>query len=239
LLEKVKPVAARNSGDLGLLMDWMNDNGRSAEVVKWMDKLAAPTTAKPPPAIAIAAAFAEQKNWSRLRRWTRSESWGNDDYLRLAYQGFAARQSRQSSADAEFDTLWRAALHAAAERPDREIRLARLASKWNLPIESEELWSRLSRTPPSRREALDALYRLYRGNNDLKKLYDVAQRLHEASPNELRITSNLARLASIVHQNTQRAQELAKQAHDRAPEDLNCAVTYAFALYVQGHNTEG
>src|SRR6266513_1006428 len=166
LLEKVKPVAARNSDDLGMLMDWMNENGMAAEVVKWMEKLPDATTAKPPAAIAIAAAFAEQKNWSRLRRWTRSESWGEEDYLRLAYQGFAWRQSRQSSADAEFDTLWRAALHAAAERPDREIRLARRASKWNLPIESEELWSRLSRTPPSRREALDALYRLYRGNND-------------------------------------------------------------------------
>src|SRR5438270_6231055 len=239
LLEKVKPVAARNPGDLGLLMDWMNENGLASEVVKWMDKLPDSTTAKPPAAIAIAAAFAEQKNWSRLRRWTRSESWGEEDYLRLAYQGFAARQSRQSSADAEFDTLWRAALHAAADRPDREINLARLASKWNLPIESEDVWSRLSHTPASRREALDALYRLYRTNNDLKKLYDVLQRLHEASPNEIGIINNLARLGLSIDQNTKQAQELAKQAHDRAPEDLNCAVTYAFALYVQGHTTEG
>ena len=151
----------------------------------------------------------------------------------------AARQSHQSSADAEFDTLWRAALHAAADQPDREIKLARLASKWNLAIESEEIWSRLSRTSPSRREALDALYRLYRTNNDLKKLYDVLQRLHEASPNEIGITNNLARLGLSIDQNTKQAQELAKQAHDRAPEDLNCAVTYAFALYVQGHTTEG
>src|SRR5207245_4636057 len=105
-----------------------------------------------------------------------------EDDLRLAYQAFAARQSRQSSADAEFDTLWRAATHAAADQPDRDIKLARLASKWNLPIESEEVWSRLSRTPASRREALDALYKLYRSNNDLRKLYDVLQRLHEASP---------------------------------------------------------
>ena len=239
LLEKVKPVAARNSGDLGLLMDWMNDNGRSAEVVKWMDKLPAPTTTKPPPAIAIAAAFAEQKNWSRLRRWTRSESWGNDDYLRLAYQGFAARQSRQSSADAEFDTLWHAALHAAADHPDRELRLARLASKWNLPTESEELWSRLSRTPPNRREALDALYKLYRTNNDVKKLHDVLQRLHDASPNEIGITANLARVGLNIDQNTKQAQELAKRAYDRAPDDVNCAVTYAFALYVQGRTTDG
>jgi thioredoxin-like negative regulator of GroEL len=239
LLEKVKPVAARNSGDLGLLMGWMNENGLAPEVVKWMDKLPATTTAKPPPAIAIAAAFAELKNWSRLRRWTRSESWGEEDYLRLAYQGFAARQSRQSSADAEFDTLWRAALHAAADRPDREINLARLASKWNLPIESEELWSRLSHTPANRREALDSLYRLYRGKNDLKKLYDVLQRLHETSPNEIGIMANLARLGLNIDQNTKQAQQLAKQAYERAPDDVSCAVTYAFSLYVQGRSTEG
>src|SRR6202011_5444377 len=239
LLEKVKPVAGRNSGDLGLLMDWMNENGLASEVVKWMDKLPAATTAKPPPAIAIAAAFAEQKNWSRLRRWSRSESWGEEDYLRLAYQGFAARQSRQSSADAEFNTLWRAALHAAAHRPDREIRLARLPSKWNLPIESEELWSRLSHTVPNRREALDSLYRLYRATNDLKKLYDVLQRLHEASPNEIGITANLARLGLNIDQNTKQAQQLAKQAYERAADDVSCAVTYAFSLYVQGRTTDG
>jgi thioredoxin-like negative regulator of GroEL len=239
ILEKVKPVAARNSGDLGLLMDWMNENGLASEVVKWMEKLPAAITAKPPPAIAIAAAFAEQKNWSRLRRWTRSESWGEEDYLRLAYQGYAARQSRQSSADAEFDTLWRAALHAAADRPDREIRLARLASKWNLAIESEELWSRLSHTPANRREALDSLYRLYRGKNDFKKLYDVLQRLHEASPNEIAITANLARLGLNIDQNTKQAQQLAKQAYDHAPDDVSCAVTYAFSLYVQGRTAEG
>src|SRR5437763_8129612 len=239
LLEKVKPVAARNPGDLGLLMDWMNENGLASEVVKWMDKLPAATTAKPPPAIAIAAAFAEQKNWSRWRRWSRSGSWGEEDYFRLAYQGFAARQSRQSSADAEFDTLWRAALHAAADQPDREIRLARLASKWTLPIESEELWTKLSRIPPSRREALDALYKLYRTSNDVKKLYDVLQRLHEASPHEIGITCNLARLGLNIDQNTKPAKKLAKQAYDRAPDDVNCAVTYAFSLYVQGRTTEG
>ena len=239
LLQKVKPVAARNSNDLGLLMDWMNENGLAPEVIKWMEKLPSDATDHPPPAIAIAAAFAELKNWSRLRRWTRSESWGDQDYLRLAYQAFAAHQSRQSSADAEFDTLWRAAVHAVADNPDYEIKLARLTSKWNLPIESEELWSRLSRNSPSRREALDALYKLYRGSNDVKKLYDVLQRLHETSPNEIGITTNLARLGLNIDQNTKQAQELAKQAYERTPDDLNCAITYAFALYVQGRTTEG
>ncbi len=239
LLEKVKPVAARNAADLGLLMDWMNQNGMAPEVIKWMEKLPADTTDHPPPAIAIAAAFAEQKNWSRLRRWTRSESWGVDDYLRLAYQGFAAHQSRQSGGDAEFDTLWREALRAASDQPDHELKLGRLASKWNLTIESEELWSRLSRNSSTRREALEELRKLYRANNDVKKLYDVLQRLHETSPNDIVISVNLARLGLNIDQNTKQAQDLAKQAYDRSPNDVSCAVTYAFSLYLQGRTTEG
>jgi thioredoxin-like negative regulator of GroEL len=239
LLEKVKPVAVRNPADLGLLMDWMNQNGLAAEVIQWIEKLPSEGTDRPPPAVAIAAAFAELKNWSRLRRWTRSESWGNEDYLRLGYQAFAAHQLRQPSSDAEFDTMWRAATHAAAGQPDHEIKLARLASKWNLAIESEELWSNLSRNPPTRREALDALQKMYRANNDLRKLYDVLQRLHEISPNEIAIAAGLARLGLNIDQNTKQAQELAKQAYDHAPQDWNCAITYAFSLYVQGRTTEG
>ena len=239
LLEKVKPVAAKNSNDLGLLMDWMNENGLASAVINWMDKLPAETTDHPPPAVAIAAAFAELKNWSRLRRWTRSESWNGEDYLRLGYQAFAAHQLRQSSSDAEFETLWRAAVHAAADQPDNELKLARLASKWNLAIESEELWLRLSRNSASRREALDALYKLYRASNDLRKLYDVLQRLHETSPNEIGISCNLARLGLNIEQNTKQAQDLAKQAYDRVPDDVTCAVTYAFSLYVQGRTPEG
>jgi predicted Zn-dependent protease len=239
LFEKVKPVAARDPSNLALLMEWMNDNGLANEVLKWMDKLPAKLTERPPAAIAIAEAFAEVKNWSRLKRWTRNGLWGDDDFLRLAYQAVSAHQSRQSSADAEFDSLWRAAERAANDQPEREVKLARLATKWNLSIEAEQLWSRLSRNPATRREALDALYRLYRGKDDLKKLYDVLQRLHESSPNESAITANLARLGLNIDQNTKQAQELAKEAYERAPLDTNCAVTYAFSLYTIGRTSEG
>jgi thioredoxin-like negative regulator of GroEL len=239
LFEKVKSVAARDPSNVALLMEWMNENGLPNEVLKWMDKLPAKATERPPAAIAIAEAFAEIKNWSRLRRWTRSGSWDQSEFLRLAYQALSAHQSRQSGGSAEFDSLWRAAERAANGQPDREVKLARLATTWNLSIEAEELWSRLSRNPPSRREALDALYRLYRGNNDLKKLYPVLQRLHESSPNEFAITANLARLGLNIDQNTRQAQQLAKQAYDQAPLDTNCAVTYAFSLYTAGRTTEG
>jgi hypothetical protein len=239
LLEKVKPVAARNAHDLALLMDWLNKNGLGAELLKWMEKLPPDVTTNPPPAIAIADAFAEAKNWSRLKRWTRSGAWGDSEYLRLAYQAYASKQARQTSSDAEFSGLWDSAERAAADKPDREINLARLASKWNLPAEAERLWQRVSKNAPMRREALDALYRTYRANNDLPNLYRIAQRLHESSPNEPAAAANYARLALLVDQNPAEGHRLAKETYDRAPDDVNAAMTYAFSLYGLGRTAEG
>jgi Tfp pilus assembly protein PilF len=239
LLAKLKPVAARNPADLALLMDWMNDNGLAAEVTKWIEKLPLGLTSSGAVAAAVAEAFSQLRNWSRLRRWTRNENWGTEDYLRLAYQSHATRQLRQAVADAEADRLWHSAEQAASSKPAAELNLARLATQWNLNIEAAQLWSKLSNNPPTRREALDALYKLYRTNNELRKLYDVLQRLHEASPSEATITADLARLGLNIDQNTSQAQTLAKEAYQRAPGDIDCAVTYAFSLYGMGRTREG
>jgi predicted Zn-dependent protease len=90
-----------------------------------------------------------------------------------------------------------------------------------------------------RREALDALRRLYRTSDKLNELYDTLQRLHESSPTEAPITADLARLGLNIEQNTKESHDLAKEAYDRAPNELNCAVTYAFSLYRLGQGAEG
>ena len=245
LLEKVKPFAAHNSSDLSSLMEWMNQNGLAADVIKWIDKLPAAQLSSPSTSIAVADAYATGKNWSRLKRWTRSPAtagWGDSDYLRLAYQAIAARQSQargDGGANTEFETLWRSAEQLTNEQPERELALARLASKWELENESEELWQRVAKNPPMRREALEALRRLYRAKNETEKLYDVLQRLHDTSPTEAPITADLARLGLDLEQNTERSYQLAKEAHDRAPNEVNCAVTYAFSLSRLGRNSEG
>src|SRR6266567_5884276 len=68
LLERVKPFAVRNPSDLASLMDWMNQNGLASDVVKWIDKLPADKLTFPPVSIAIADAYADVKNWLRLKR---------------------------------------------------------------------------------------------------------------------------------------------------------------------------
>jgi hypothetical protein len=174
-----------------------------------------------------------------LKRWTRSSSWGESEYLRLAYQAYGSKQSRQSAADAEFSSLWHSAERDAADQPDRELRLARLAVKWNFSAEAEQLWLRVSKSAPARREALDALFRIYRATNDLKNLYATARRLHESSPNEPSLAADYARLALLVDQNTAEGHHVAKEAYERAPADVNVAMTYAFSLYGLGRSAEG
>jgi lipopolysaccharide biosynthesis regulator YciM len=168
--------------------------------------------------------------------------WGDSEYLRLAYQAIATRQSQSRSsgvANTEFETLWRSAEQLTSDQPEHALALARLASKWDLDKESEKLWQRVAENPPTRREALEALRRLYRTKNETGKLYDVLQRLHETSPTEAPITADLARLGLDLEQNPERSYQLAKEAYDRAPNEVNCAVTYAFSLSRLGRNPDG
>src|SRR6478672_4161711 len=241
LLEKVKPFAARNASDLASLIDWMNQNELAGDVVKWIDKLPPAQLSSPLASVAVADAYATVKNWSRLKRWTRTGNWGNAEYLRLAYGAIAERHLRSdnnSSAKSEFETLWQSAARLSEGVPDHELMLARLATKSQLANQSEELWIRVEGNPTMRREALDNLRQLYRGKDETTKLYAVLQRLHESSPNEAPITADLARLGLNLGENTESSHQLAKEAYDRAPNEVDCAVTYAFSLHRLGRNAE-
>jgi hypothetical protein len=89
-----------------------------------------------------------------------------------------------------------------------------------------------------RREALDNLRQLYRAKDETTKLYAVLQRLHESSPNEAPITADLARLGLNLGENTETSHQFAKEAYDRAPNEVDCAVTYAFSLHRLARNAE-
>jgi lipopolysaccharide biosynthesis regulator YciM len=241
LLEKVKPFAARNAADLASLIEWMNQNGLAGEVVKWVDKLPPARLSSPPASVAVADAYATVKNWSRLKRWTLKGNWSDAEYLRLAYHAIAEQHLHSGSGsktNSEFETVWQSADELSRSEPEHELTLARLATKWQLANQAEELWARVKENPTMRREALDNLRQLYRAKEETTKVYEVLQRLHESSPNEAAITADLARLGLDLGENTERSHQLAKEAYDRAPNDVNCAVTYAFSLNRLGRNAE-
>src|SRR5438477_3813738 len=240
-LEKVKPFATRNTSDLASLIEWRNQNGLAGDVVKWVNKLPTARLNSPPPSVAVKHPYATVKNCPRLERWERTGTWGDAEYLRLAYDAIAERHLHSGSGsrtNSEFETLWQSADGLALSRPERELTLARLATKWQLANQAEDLWVRVEQNPTRRREALDNLRQLYRAKGETTKLYEVLQRLHESSPNEAPITADLARLGLDIAENIERSHQLAKEAYDRAPNDVDCAVTYAFSLHRLGRNAE-
>jgi Tetratricopeptide repeat len=241
LLERVKPFAARNAADVAALIDWMNQNGLAADVVEWIDKSPPAQLSSPPVSAGVADAYATVKNWSRLKHFTGRGSWGDADYLRLAFQAIAVQHLRSGSsrsATSEFSKFWQSANELSKNDSQRQITLARLATKWQMESQAEQLWLVIEKNSAMRREALDNLRRIYRGRSDTTKLYEVLQRLHEISPDEAPITADLARLGLNLEQNVEHSDQLAKEAYDRAPNDVNCAVTYAFSLYRLGRNAE-
>jgi hypothetical protein len=242
VLERVKPFAARNSADLAALIGWMNQNGRAAGVVEWIDKLPPAQISSPLVSIAVAESYATMKNWSRLKRFTRTGNWGDADYLRLAFQAIAVQRGRDNSgpsATSEFRKPWQSAYELSKNDSQRQLTLARLATKWQLESQAEQLWLAIEKDPSMRREALENLRELYRAKDQTDKLYEVLERLHEMSPDEAAITADLARLGLNLEQDIDRSHQLAKEAYDRAPNEANCAVTYAFSLYRLGRNAEG
>ena len=98
---------------------------------------------------------------------------------------------------------------------------------------------KVSKLSTARREALDALYKIYRSTNDLPNLRQTAQRLQQSSPEEVSLEANAARLALLLDRNTAEGRKLAKQAYEKSPNDINVAVTYVFSLYSTGRTTEG
>src|SRR5436190_3150156 len=132
VLERVKPLAARDSVELASLIGWMNENGLAADAVKWIEKLPVAQMASTPVSVAVADTYARTGNWSRLKRWTRTGNWGDSEFLRIAYQSIATRQPRSRSGGSnitELQTLCRSAEELAGERPKRELRLGRLSLK--------------------------------------------------------------------------------------------------------------
>src|SRR3989440_5891403 len=86
LLQKVKPLAARQLDDLAALMEWMNGNSMSAEVLRWTEKLPPEKTAIPPRAFEVPLVFPRKKNGRRLGGGRKAVNWAASDFFGSAYQ---------------------------------------------------------------------------------------------------------------------------------------------------------
>ena len=121
---------AGDSGNIALLLSWLNQIGRSGEAIQWVKKLPPALTKKLPASVGVSESFRQLADWSALLSWTRDADWGTDlESLRLAYALQAARQLNQTSLAQE---LWTTLQSRATSDGGRTLFTADTLYGWGL-----------------------------------------------------------------------------------------------------------
>jgi predicted Zn-dependent protease len=133
--------------------------------------------------------------------------------------------------------VWKAALKATKNRPDRLASIAKLAEGWGYDEGAADAWWLIANGNESAKEALTALQRLYKAKQNSRGLLRVAKRALELNPADLVAANNCANLGLLLNADSS-ARRLATKLHSENPDNAAFNSTYAFALFTEGKTSE-
>ena len=227
--------AASDPIKLTALITWMSTSGLSLMAIDFVRGIQPEIQAKWPVPLALAEAHAKLADWNALEALIVNKDWKQSDFMRHAYLARALRgQNKMGEADKE----WALSAKQAAAQPAFLSMLTRTTSDWRWEKEWLELLWNLTKYPETQLEALQNLYQKYSNDGDTAGIYRVLVRLADLLPEDERLQNNFAQICLLLNANTERAQKLAAELHQRKGSDPAYAATFAFALYSRG-DTEG
>jgi Tfp pilus assembly protein PilF len=227
---------AVDSGNIALLVSWLNQIGRSREALHWVTTLPATLTRQPPAAVGIAEAFRMQGDWSSLLEWTQGADWGlHLEPILLAYKLKAAREIKDSTLE---QSLWSTLQARAVTDGGRTLFTADTLLAWGLRDQAVTLLWSATDLPDVSIKALGTLARLYQVERDARGQFQVFKRLHSLRPRDPSITNNYALFAALTRNDPRQAEDAAKANFTAEPANLAYRSTYAVVLYTQNRADE-
>ncbi len=219
------------------LISWLNQIGRGADAVQWMQALPHEGMKRPPLAVAGAEALRQAGAWQELRAWTAQGDWGADaEFLRWCYGLAAARQLGDETRAQELSQTLQG--HAELDGTHGLFAAASLYS-WGLAKEGEALWWKVSaQSGPNGIEALGALARHYQTSHDADGQYRVFRQLHSLRPADRAIANNFAFFAALTGRAQRQAEQIARENLQAEPANLDYLATAAFVLLQAGRTDE-
>ena len=163
-------------------------------------------------------------------------NWQDLEFLRLAIQARAARETLRST---EFSEKWEKAIVATNGDPRTLSMLARLVGGWSWNRECEQVWWLIAKHSSGQREALKSLYKLYSVSKNTPQLYKVVQRVYELNPGDPSAINNMAAVSLLLGKNLELAHQLAMKNYNNYPDNPGVASTYAYSLYSRKKSGEG
>lgn len=222
----VSPEAANQ------LLGWLNQIGRSADAVRWMQTLPAAALQRPPLAVTGAEALRQVGDWPALQAWTDGKNWGPEaDFLRWAYGLKAARMLGDK---AQAEELWRTLYSHAQLNSVHALFAGSTIYTWGLVTEAEELWWRAAGEEGQVAiDALGALARHYQQQRDAEGQYRVFRQLHLLKPQDAGIGNNFSFFAALMGREQHMAEAVARANLAAEPNNPLYPATLAFNLLMQ------
>jgi Flp pilus assembly protein TadD len=218
------------------LVGWLNQIGRSADAIAWMQTLPFHGTPRPPLGIVGAEALRQAGAWAELRDWARHADWGDLEFLRWTYGMEAARQLGDKG---QADEFWLTLRNHAATNSVHALFAGSTVFTWGLAKEAEALWwAAAEQTGPVGVEALGTLARHYQVRRDADGQYRAFRQLHFLHPEDPDATNNFIFFAALTGKEGSLVDQLARENLARNPQNHIYLATCAFVRSMQGRHDE-
>ncbi len=211
---------------------WMNRNGFAKDVPTLLPRIREDFVGRPPVAIAVADSYAVSRNWAELQRTLRGSKWVQMEYVRLGTLAWAMDQAGDRSGSA---AVWKSAVAAAENRPERLETLARAATTWGWADRAEEvLWSIASSSVQSPTWVLQSLWVSSLKHGDTDRLRQLARLMLQANPKSVTVRNNYTFLSLLKRTEEGSPHQAAEALYKDNPTNPQVVSTYALSLYQLG-----
>lgn len=208
---------------------WMNRNGYAKDVPALLPRIREDFVSRPPVAIAVADSYAVARNWAELQKTLRGSKWGQMEYVRLGTLAWAMDQSGDRAGSA---AVWKSAVAAAENRPERMETLARAATTWGWADRAEEvLWSIATSNVQSPTWVLQSLWVSSIKHGDTDRLRQLARMMLQANPKSVTVRNNYTFLSLLKRTEEGSPHQAAYALWTENPTNPQVVSTYALSLY--------
>jgi len=234
-LAACKNEAVTDPGKLPQMALWLMQRNYTEQALDWLQGLPSQTQANLPAALFIAQCQMVLKEWSTLQNTASKQNWGDQEFTRHAY---VARAMREQGLREPSKGEWDLAVSTANNQPDKLTSLFRLAAGWNWSDEAQQiLWTIVNNYPQAQWASQELSAILYE-NGSTRPLMQLFSVQSSRNPDDLTVKNNLALTAMLLKAQELNPYDISLQVYQKDPTNSYYACTYAFALYLQGKNSQ-
>jgi len=234
-LQGLQKQALTNAAGVYAVSAWMISQGLVDQAIQWLTNAPAKIQSEQPVPLALVDCYLARKDWKRLQSFLEGGSWGDQEFLRLAFLSRATAELKDSLGA---DGLWRAAVRSAGDRLGALSSLLSMATSWEKAEAREALLWQIAQKFPKERWAYRELDRTYQAAKNTRGLNKVYAAMMSSEPSNLQVKNNFATTSFLLKQGLPAAHDVAKEIYQQDPGDPIICSTYAYSLHLQGRNKE-